>query len=93
MPASWSPTGSLADWCDSPYFGRYQRSTSQWQMAVGEVDGEPAIVVLSRDNDGWKPRSIARLHLADDFIVRIVDYWHCPWILPEAAAVTYLDPC
>jgi len=28
----------------------------------------------------------------DQHIARIVDYWHCPWVLPAAASVVIADP-
>jgi RNA polymerase sigma-70 factor, ECF subfamily len=40
---------------DSPYFGNYERWTVPWRMAVGEVDGEPVIIRLQRDAEGWTP--------------------------------------
>jgi RNA polymerase sigma-70 factor (ECF subfamily) len=72
---------------DAPYFARYERSTVPWRMAVGEVDGEPAVITLRRDTEGWTPKSIVRLDLADNQIMRVVDYAHCPWILPAATSV------
>src|ERR1700730_16999235 len=38
---------------DAPYFGRYERMTIPWRMAVGEVDGQPAVIVLREDNGAW----------------------------------------
>ncbi len=72
---------------DSPYFGNYERLSVQWRLAVGEVDGEPAIITLHRDTGRWTPRSIVRLSLTDRRIVRISDYAHCPWIIPAATSV------
>jgi RNA polymerase sigma-70 factor (ECF subfamily) len=72
---------------DSPYFGRYDRLTAPWRMAVGEVDGEPVIIALQRGPDAWTPHAIVRLELFDHHIVRIVDYTHCPWVLPAAGSV------
>ena len=74
----------------SPYFGNYERMAA-WRMAVGEVDGEPAIITLQRGADTWIPRSIVRLEWADRHIVRIVDYTHCPWVLPAALTVRVGD--
>src|SRR5438105_4117770 len=31
---------------DAPYFSRYASMTVPWRMAVGEVDGEPAVIAL-----------------------------------------------
>lgn len=74
----------------SPYFGNYERMAA-WRMAVGEVDGEPAIITLQRGADTWIPRSIVRLEWAGRQIVRIADYTHCPWVLPAARSVRVGD--
>jgi RNA polymerase sigma-70 factor (ECF subfamily) len=70
--------GRLAD---SPYFGHYQRWRIAWRMAVGEVDGEPTVVILQLDADRWIPKAFVRLEVINRQIVRIDDYLHCPWIL------------
>ena len=51
---------------ESPYFGNYERWTVEWRMAVGEVDGEPVIIRLHRDADGWTPQAIVRLEVTED---------------------------
>jgi RNA polymerase sigma-70 factor (ECF subfamily) len=76
---------------DSPYFGRYDRLTVPWRMAVGEVDGEPVIITLQRGPDAWTPQAIVRLELSDHHIVRIVDYTHCPWVLSAVSSVLVGD--
>ena len=77
---------------ESPYFGRYERMTVPWQMAVGEVDGELVVVALHQHRDEWKPVSVARLEVIDQHIASIVDYWHCPWVLSAATSVVMADP-
>jgi RNA polymerase sigma-70 factor (ECF subfamily) len=72
---------------DAPYFGRYERMTVPWRMAVGEVDGRPAVITLRRDNGGWMPHSIIRVDVTDHLITRVVDYGHCPWVLPATTSV------
>jgi RNA polymerase sigma-70 factor (ECF subfamily) len=72
---------------DSPYFSRYAERTAPWQMVVGEVDGEPAIVVLQRDDGGWAPKSIVRLEITNGRITRVADYTHCSWVIPAASSV------
>jgi RNA polymerase sigma-70 factor (ECF subfamily) len=72
---------------DSPYFGRYAHWTVPWRMVVGEVDGEPAIIVLQRVDDAWAPRSIVRLETTNEGITRVADYTHCPWVIPAATSV------
>jgi RNA polymerase sigma-70 factor, ECF subfamily len=76
---------------ESPYFGNYERLTFEWRMAVGEVDGEPVIIRLHRETDGWTPQAIVRLEVTDRRVARILDYGHCPWILPAAAYVVVTD--
>jgi RNA polymerase sigma-70 factor (ECF subfamily) len=76
------------DLIDAPYFSNYERSKELWRLAAGEVDGEPAIIVLGREVDGWTPKSAVRLDIADNRITRIVDYGHCPWVLRTAEDVT-----
>jgi hypothetical protein len=61
-------------------------------MAVAEVDGELAIVSLRQHGDEWTPYSVARLEVVGRHILRIVDYAHCPWVLPAAATVALADP-
>jgi hypothetical protein len=72
---------------DSPYFGRYDRMASSWRLVVADVDGEPAILRLKRDGDGWTPFSLIRLDIADAHVREIVDYSHCPWVLQAAGAI------
>jgi RNA polymerase sigma-70 factor (ECF subfamily) len=78
--------GRLAD---APYFANWGRWTLPWKLAVGEVDGETAVVILQRGADTWTPYSMVRLHLTGDHIDRIVDYAHCPWLIQAAASVTF----
>ena len=76
--------GRLAD---SPYFVEYERRTIPWRMALGEVDGETAVIILREDADGLRPFSAIRLGVAGDRVVRIADYVKCPWVLEAAASV------
>ena len=71
----------------SPYFGRYERQTATWRMALGVVDGERVAIVLRRDQDDWVPDSIARIERSGDRIVGVADYKHCPWILSAAESI------
>jgi RNA polymerase sigma-70 factor (ECF subfamily) len=77
---------------ESPYFGNYERLTVPWRLAVAKVDGELVVVALHQHRDEWKPVSVARLEVIDQHIARIVDYWHCPWVLSAAASVVMADP-
>src|SRR5262249_23230638 len=40
---------------ESGYFGVYERWSFPWKMAVGEVDGDPAVIMLHRGVDTWTP--------------------------------------
>jgi len=71
----------------SPYFGNYERWTAPWRMAVGEVDGEPVVVMLRKDANDWTPMSFVRLEVVNGRIERIADFAHCPWILAAATSV------
>src|SRR5947208_16384128 len=53
-----------------------------WRMAVGEDDGQPSVIALRQDNGSWVPSSIVRIEVKDSLISRVVDYFHCPWVLP-----------
>ena len=77
---------------DSPYFSNYARTTVLWRLAVGEVDGEAAIIVLHRGADAWTPHSLVHLDVTDRRITRIVDYSHTPWILQAATSVVVNQP-
>lgn len=69
--------GKLAD---APYFSNYERWSIPWRLALGEVDGEPVVIILQRGTDTWTPYSIVRLDVEDQQIGRIRDYAHCPWV-------------
>src|SRR5713101_2149560 len=76
---------------ESPYFGNYERQRVPWRLVVAEVDGELAVVALRQHRDEWRPYSVARLEVIDQHIASIVDYAHCPWILPAAISVIVAD--
>jgi RNA polymerase sigma-70 factor, ECF subfamily len=72
---------------ESPYFGNYERQRVPWRLVVAEVDGELAVTVLRQQRDEWKPDSVVRLDVIDQQIARILDFAHCPWVLPAATSV------
>jgi RNA polymerase sigma-70 factor, ECF subfamily len=76
---------------EAPYFKNYERMKAPWRLAVAEVDGEVAVVVLRQHKDEWRPASVVRLEIIDQRIVRIADYGHCPWVLPAVASVLMAD--
>ena len=59
-----------------------------WRLAVGEVDGEPAVVMLQRGADTWTPYSVVPHERIGGQIESIVNYAHCPWVVPAATTVT-----
>ena len=72
---------------DAAYFYNYERWPWPWKLALGEVDGEPVVLVLRRGADTWTPHSAIRFDVAGERIERIVDYIHCPWVISEATEV------
>ena len=73
---------------EAPYFRNYERFAIPWKLAVGEVDGEPVVIILQRGADTWTPHSVVRLSVAGQHIDGIVDYVHCPWVISMADSVT-----
>jgi RNA polymerase sigma-70 factor, ECF subfamily len=64
------------------YLGVYSRMKQIWRLTLGEVDGEPSIILLNERNGGWEIKGIVRLDIGSDGRVeQISDYQHCPWIL------------
>jgi len=80
--------GRLAD---SPYFVEYERPIIPWRMALGAIDSETVVVILSEDADASTPFSVIRLGVAGGRIARIADYIKCPWVLESAARVTVAE--
>jgi RNA polymerase sigma-70 factor, ECF subfamily len=73
---------------DGGYLGVYSRMRVMWRLALGEVDGEPAIVLLHLRDAAWDIEGVIRLEVgADDRIHRIADYQHCPWILTAGSII------
>jgi RNA polymerase sigma-70 factor (ECF subfamily) len=78
--------GSFAD---AGYMGVYSRMRVNWRLALGEVDGEPAIVLLHFRDGAWEIAGVTRVEVgADGRIRRIADYQHCPWILTAGSIIT-----
>jgi RNA polymerase sigma-70 factor, ECF subfamily len=74
-------SGALAD---SPYFGKWAAVRVPWRMAAGEVDGEPAVIILQRLDERWAPKSAVRLELTAGRVTRIADFGHITWLLDAA---------
>lgn len=77
---------------DAPYFFNYDRWSWPWKLALGEIDGEPVVVILRRGIDKWASYSAIRLSVIDGKIERIVDYMLCPWVISNADSVTVFPP-
>jgi RNA polymerase sigma-70 factor (ECF subfamily) len=71
----------------SPYFANYARLRVSWRLALGELDGEPAIVVLHERGGEWVPHTCVDLEIVAGRVTRIADYGHTPWLLDSAASV------
>jgi RNA polymerase sigma-70 factor (ECF subfamily) len=75
---------------DAPYFFNYERWPVPWKLALGEVDGEPVVIILERGADTWTAHSVIRLDVVGESIEHIVDYVHCPWVIQAANSVEML---
>jgi len=73
---------------NAPYFRNYERFSMPWKLVMGDVDGEPVVIILQRGVDTWTPYSLVRINVVGQHIDRIVDYVNCPWILTTASSVT-----
>ncbi|MGH9401889.1 MAG: sigma factor-like helix-turn-helix DNA-binding protein [Terriglobia bacterium] len=73
--------GRLAD---APYFTNYERWSMPWRLQLGDVEGEPVVLILKRGADTWTPHSAVRFNVVGQQIQQIIDYAHCPWVIPAA---------
>jgi RNA polymerase sigma-70 factor, ECF subfamily len=69
------------------YLGVYSRWKTPLRLAVGNVDGEPVVMVHSWEGSRWMPTSLVHFEVANHQIARIADYLHCPWVLTAATSV------
>ena len=77
--------GSFAD---GGYLGVYSRMHVTWRLALGELDGEPAIVLLHFREGAWEIAGVIRVEMgADGRIQKIADYQHCPWVLATGSII------
>jgi len=77
--------GSFAD---GDYLGVYSRMRVTWRLVLGEVDGEPSVVLLHFRDGAWAIEGVIRVDLGTDGrIQRIADYQHCPWLLTAGSIV------
>ena len=73
---------------DAPYFSNYERWSMPWRLTLGEVDGEPVVIILQRGTDAWTPYSVVRFDVEGLQVNRIRDYAHCPWLISIVDSVT-----
>jgi RNA polymerase sigma-70 factor, ECF subfamily len=73
---------------DAPYFSNYERWSMPWRLTLGEVDGEPVVIILQRGTDTWTPYSVVRFDVEGQQVNRIRDYAHCPWLISIVDSVT-----
>jgi RNA polymerase sigma-70 factor (ECF subfamily) len=73
---------------DAPYFFNYDRWPWPWKLALGEVDGEPVLIVLQRGADAWTSYSVIRMRVIGQQIEGIMDYIHCPWMIQAATSIS-----
>jgi len=57
------------------------------KLAVGELDGESAVIILQRGVDTWTAYSAIRFEVVRERIERIVDYAQCPWLIWSATSI------
>ena len=78
-------SGSFAD---GGYLGVYSRMPVTWRLALGDVDGEPTIVLLHFREGAWEIAGVIRVEIgADGRIQRVADYQHCPWVLAAGSII------
>jgi RNA polymerase sigma-70 factor (ECF subfamily) len=73
---------------EAPYFFNYERWSWPWKLAMGELDGEPVIIILQRGADTWTTYSVIRMTVVDGKVKRIADYVHCPWLIDSAESIS-----
>lgn len=73
---------------DGGYLGVYSRMRVTWRLVLGDVDEEPAIVLLHHRDGAWEIGGVIRLDVGPDGrIRRIADYQHCPWVLTAGTVI------
>ena len=40
---------------EAPYFVNYEQWPWPWELALGDVDGEPVVLILKRGANTWTP--------------------------------------
>ncbi|RYZ07099.1 MAG: sigma-70 family RNA polymerase sigma factor [Myxococcales bacterium] len=77
--------GKLAS---SPYFSTYAAWPRPWRLTLGQVEGQPVVVVHLLGERGWQPEGVVSLEVVGEQIVSIADYLMCGWVLSHAASLS-----
>jgi hypothetical protein len=72
---------------DAGYLGVYSRIRATWRLTLGDVDGEPSLVLLNLRDGEWEIEGIVIDMGEDGTIQRVADYQHWPWLLTARAVV------
>jgi RNA polymerase sigma-70 factor (ECF subfamily) len=75
----------------SNYFSTYEHWPTAWRLTVGQVDGEPTVIIHLWDGSSWVPNSIVEIEFTSAKITRIDDYYMCPWVLSIAGTIDMGD--
>jgi RNA polymerase sigma-70 factor (ECF subfamily) len=73
---------------EAPYFFNYDSWPWPWKLALGELDGEPVVIILQLGADTWTPYSAIRMSVVGQKVERIEDYIHCPWVIAASASLS-----
>ena len=46
------------------------------------------LIVLQRGADAWTSYSVIRMKVIGEKVDQIVDYIHCPWMMPAATSIS-----
>ena len=68
------------------YLGNYRR-TDNWRLAIGFVDGRPAILVQDPTDPSGSPKSFALIDWQDERVRCIRDFAHAPYVITEADVI------
>jgi RNA polymerase sigma-70 factor, ECF subfamily len=82
------PNGFMGRLDDSPYFSKCESAPLPWQMEPGELDGLPLLLRMQQQDGHWTLHSVIRLCFENGRVVRISDYYYCPWVLATAGFVS-----
>jgi RNA polymerase sigma-70 factor (ECF subfamily) len=72
----------------SPYFIEYERAPTPWKFELGELDGEAVLIVMLQRGANWELGWPVRVRVANGLVVRIRDYYACPWVMAAASSIT-----